>query len=107
MNPSLDIDFNNNDIIKILQQYKNKRLCEHKRYHEVLKVDPQFKLDNNNRSKEYYNSHKEVIKCKYENTKDIKNAKSLYRYYKKNNILHLFEVRHSEKLKLLKLYNHN
>ena len=101
----LDTDFNNMDIKKILQQYKNKKETEHKRYHEVLKNDPQFKLINNHRSKEYYHKHKEDIKCKYEITKELKNAKALYRYYKKNQILHLFEVRHADKLKLVQECN--
>ena len=96
-----EVTFNNQDIIKILQQYKNKKECEHNRYHNVLKHNSEFKIINNNRSKEYYNNNKDKIKDGYQEKKEMKNAKSLFRYYKTNGIIHLFTVKHSDKVKYI------
>tara|TARA_R110001599_G_scaffold189868_1_gene384644 strand:+ start:247 stop:552 length:306 start_codon:yes stop_codon:yes gene_type:complete len=97
----MDKEFNNTDIIRILQQYKNKRNQEYNKYHSVLKNDPDFKMKNTERSKEYYINNKDIIKVKNQDKKDLNNAKSLLRYYKKNNILHLFKMKHEDKLKLV------
>ena len=97
----MDKEFNNTDIIRILQQYKNKRNQEYNKYHSVLKNDPDFKMKNTERSKEYYMNNKDIIKVKNQDKKDLNNAKSLLRYYKKNNILHLFKMKHEDKLKLV------
>ena len=97
----MDKEFNNTDIIRILQQYKNKRNQEYNKYHSVLKNDPDFKMRNTERSKEYYINNKDIIKVKNQDKKDLNNAKSLLRYYKKNNILHLFKMKHEDKLKLV------
>ena len=97
----MDKEFNNTDIIRILQQYKNKRNQEYNKYHSILKNDPDFKMKNTERSKEYYINNKDIIKVKNQDKKDLNNAKSLLRYYKKNNILHLFKMKHEDKLKLV------
>lgn len=97
----MDKEFNNTDIIRILQQYKNKRNQEYNKYHSILKNDPDFKMKNTERSKEYYINNKDIIKVKNEDKKELNNAKSLLRYYKKNNILHLFKMKHEDKLKLV------
>lgn len=97
----MDKEFNNTDIMRILQQYKNKRNQEYNKYHSVLKNDPDFKMKNTERSKEYYINNKDIIKVKNQDKKDLNNAKSLLRYYKKNNILHLFKMKHEDKLKLV------
>ena len=97
----MDKEFNNTDIIRILQQYKNKRNQEYNKYHSILKNDPDFKMKNTERSKEYYINNKDIIKVKNEDKKELNNAKSLLRYYKKNDILHLFKMKHEDKLKLV------
>ena len=58
-------------------------------------------MKNTERSKEYYINNKDIIKVKNQDKKDLNNAKSLLRYYKKNNILHLFKMKHEDKLKLV------
>ena len=97
----MDKEYNNTDIIRILQQYKNKRNQEYNKYHSILKNDPDFKMKNTERSKEYYINNKDIIKVKNEDKKELNNAKSLLRYYKKNDILHLFKMKHEDKLKLV------
>ncbi len=93
-------EFNNESIARILQSYKRKREMEKARY-ERLKDTPEFKLDRNERSRKHYNKNKDKVKERYKENKDLIKAKQLLYYYKSNNKLDIFKVRHHDKLHLI------
>ena len=57
-------------IKKIVTQYKNKRERESKKYHEELKLDPEWRAKNCEKSREFYKNNKEHYKDKYNKNKD-------------------------------------
>ena len=91
-------------INKILSDYKKKQQREKDYYHKVAKHDDDFKLKNRARAKAHYEKNKEVKKEKYKNNTDFLKAKSLYNYYKKNERVEDFKTKHSEKYDLIKNY---
>ena len=93
--------FSNESIIKILNSYKNKREKEKQRY-EVLKLNQDFKLKNNERSRLHYQKNKEARKQKYKDNKEYLKAKQLFYYYKTNDMIDMFKIKHFDKIDLIK-----
>ncbi len=88
---NINFELNEEQIEKILTNYKNKRIRENKYYHEVSKNCEEFCEKNRQRAKSHYDKiGKDKKKEKYETNKDILKAKSLYHYYKKNNKIDKF-----------------
>jgi len=50
------MDLTDEQINRILTNYKNKRIRENKYYHEVSKNDEEFKIKNRERAKNHYNN---------------------------------------------------
>tara|TARA_R110000824_G_scaffold231517_1_gene419407 strand:- start:13686 stop:14015 length:330 start_codon:yes stop_codon:yes gene_type:complete len=93
--------FTNEQIIKIINQYKNKKDKEKIRYDTKLKFDSEYKTLRNERSRIYYQNNKDIIKEKYKKDKAFRNARQILYYYKSNNNVELFKTKHADKLKLV------
>ena len=95
-------DYSDEQIAKILQNYKTKRDRENKYYQEVTKHNESFKVKNRERAKAHYHRvGKDMKKDGYQKNKDIRKAKSLYNYYKKNDKIDVFIEKHKEKHDLI------
>ena len=57
--------YTDDEIKKIVEQYKNKREREHKQYHEVSKHDEEWRKENCKKSSDFYKTHKDHYKDKY------------------------------------------
>ena len=94
--------YSDEQIKKILESYTNKRERENKYYHEVTKNNEDFKTKNRVRAKSHYDRvGKNMKKEGYENNKELRKAKSLYNYYKKNDKIDMFIEKHKEKHELI------
>tara|TARA_R110000744_G_scaffold73219_1_gene146663 strand:+ start:56 stop:367 length:312 start_codon:yes stop_codon:yes gene_type:complete len=95
-------NYSEEQIQKILLNYKKKRDRENKYYQEVTKHNEDFKAKNRERAKSHYDRvGKDMKKDGYEKNKDIRKAKSLYNYYKKNDKIDMFIEKHKEKHDLI------
>ena len=96
------MDLTEEQIAKVLTNYKNKRIRENKYYHEVTKNKEEFKIKNRERAKSHYeNGYKEKKRENYANNRDVIKNKSLYNYYKRNDKIEVFKEKHEEKYKML------
>jgi len=91
-------------ISNIIEAYNKRREYEKQRYHNIKDTDD-FKMKNRARAKAHYELNKEKKLQKYQDNKDILNAKSTYRYYKNIDKLDFFKEKKSEKYELLKSIN--
>lgn len=92
------MDLTEEQISRILENYKNKRMRENKYYHQVSKNNEEFMKKNRERAKNHYhNGYKEKKKNNYNDNKEMMKNKSLYNYYKKNDKIEIFKERHKEK----------
>ena len=89
------------DIKRIVNQYNRKRDREVKYYHEVKKLDADFRVKNNERAKLYYADNKDKVKDKYKDNQNLTQIKCLYRYYKNQKREEEFKIKHNEKYKIL------
>ena len=96
------MDLTEEQIAKVLTNYKNKRNRENKYYHEVTKNKEDFKIKNRERAKNHYdNGYKEKKRENYVNNRDVIKNKSLYNYYKRNDKLEVFKDKHKDKYDML------
>ena len=93
------MSFNDQQIEKIVNQYKKQRERE-KIYYEAKKADEQFVIKNRERAKSHYDLNKDRKKEQYEANKEFRKCKALYYYYKKNDNLEKFKE-NGEKVKIL------
>ena len=92
---------NEEEIIKLLQYYKEKREYDRYRYHNYLKNDPEWVDKQKKWNRESYHKHRDK-RLEYNNkNKDIINTKNLYRWYYKNNKQDDFKLKFPDKYKLL------
>ena len=100
----MDNQFNLSEeqINKILTNYKKKAEREKQYYHNVAKHDEDFKAKNRAMAKAHYDNNKSLKKDKYETNKDFLKSKSLFNYYRKNDRIEDFQNKHSDKYELLK-----
>ena len=97
----MDPQFSNEKITTILNQYKRKREKEKERYIN-LKNNEEFKEANKERARQHYIKNKELKKQKYQDNKELIKAKNLLYYYKSNNNIHVFKMKHEDKYELVK-----
>tara|TARA_R110000737_G_scaffold157324_1_gene185849 strand:+ start:16899 stop:17210 length:312 start_codon:yes stop_codon:yes gene_type:complete len=96
------MDLSEEQIDRILANYKKKRERENKYYHEVSKDNEKFKIKNRERAKSHYQRNgKEMKKERYESNREILQIKSLYNYYKKNDKIEIFKEKHETKYNIL------
>ena len=97
------MDLTEQQIAKVLSDYKKKRERENKYYHEFSKHSEEFKIKNRERAKNHYqNKGKDMKKNQYKDNKEFVKARSLYNYYKKKDNLDKFKEKHEEKCKILR-----
>tara|TARA_R110002050_G_scaffold22928_2_gene62318 strand:+ start:5054 stop:5377 length:324 start_codon:yes stop_codon:yes gene_type:complete len=95
-------NYSEEQIQKILQNYKNKRDRENKYYHDVTKNSEDFKIKNRQRAKAHYETvGKDMKKASYQKNKELLSAKALYNYYKRNEKIDVFKEKHQSKYILL------
>ena len=92
-------------ISKIIDQYKKTRERERKYYHEVKKNDEEFVKKNRERAKNHYQLNKEKRGEDYVANKEFFKCKALYYYYKRNDKCESFMEKHSEKVDILNQNN--
>lgn len=93
--------YNDEKINKIIELYKKNRQRDKIKY-QKKKDDPEFIKQNRLRAKTHYETvYKEKKKDNYEKNKVLLQTKSLFRYYKKNDKVDVFEKKYPEKYKLL------
>ena len=92
--------YSNDEILKIIEQYKKARERDKKQY-QKHKDDPEFIEQNRIRANAYYQQNKWKVTQKYaEDTEYIK-CRSLCIYYKTNHTLEIFKERWPKKYELL------
>tara|TARA_R110000796_G_scaffold186953_1_gene303886 strand:+ start:76 stop:399 length:324 start_codon:yes stop_codon:yes gene_type:complete len=95
-------NYSEEQIQRILQNYKNKRDRENKYYHDVTKNKEEFKIKNRQRAKAHYEKvGKNMKKESYQNNKELLSAKALYNYYKRNENIDIFKDKHQSRYILL------
>jgi len=97
--------FDDDQINKILNQYKKTRERERKYYHEVKKNNEDFVNKNRERARNHYQENKEKKKEEYDNKKDFYKCKSLFYYYKRNDKKDIFMEKFPEKVEILNQNN--
>ena len=98
----MENNFSNDQIKKIMNQYKKKRERESKNYHEKLKCDDEWCKKNKERALKHYYQNIDKNKEKYKKDKDFVNSRSMYSYYKRINKIDVFKDKYPEKVELLK-----
>ncbi len=93
-------DYNEDQLTKIVNSYKNKRQKEKERYNRIKDTE-EYKADNRERARIHYHNNKELKKQNYENNKDFYRARNSYYYYKKKNNLIKFVEKFPERVELL------
>tara|TARA_Y100001972_G_scaffold126888_1_gene181977 strand:+ start:774 stop:1172 length:399 start_codon:yes stop_codon:yes gene_type:complete len=91
------MEYTDEKIKSIINQYKKKRDRENKKYHEELKHDEEWKQMNNEKSKQYYKNNKEAVKKKYITNQEYIKIRNLYRYYLREERVNDFKNKHAEK----------
>tara|TARA_R110001632_G_scaffold233129_1_gene376959 strand:+ start:6855 stop:7226 length:372 start_codon:yes stop_codon:yes gene_type:complete len=94
-----------NQINKVIQQYKNKKEKEYNNYHTKNKLDPEYMQKNKDRARDHYNLNKDKRADTYKKNKDLIKARSSYYYYLKNNKLDTFIDKFPHHVDLLKQCN--
>ncbi len=92
-------------INKVIQQYKNKKEKEYNNYHLKNKLDPEYMQKNKDRAKNHYNLNKQKRADTYKKNKDLIKARSSYYYYLKNNKLDIFKDKFPQHVEILKKNN--
>ena len=91
-------NYSDEQIEKILTNYKNKRDRENKYYHNISKNNEDYRLKNRERAKAHYDKvGKEMKRKRYEENKELIKAKSLLQYYKKKDDIKTFKEKHNDK----------
>jgi hypothetical protein len=93
--------FDDDQINKIINQYKKTRERERKYYHEVKKTNEDFVNKNRERARNHYETNKEKKKEEYVDKKDFYKCKSLFYYYKRNDKRDVFMEKFPEKVEIL------
>lgn len=93
--------FDDDQINKIINQYKKTRERERKYYHEVKKTNEDFVNKNRERARNHYETNKEKKKEDYKEKNDFYKCKSLYYYYKRNNKKDSFMEKFPDKVEIL------
>lgn len=88
-------------ITKLLEDYKKKKLYDYNKYHNERKFNTEFIDKNRQRAKDHYRVNKENRKEEYIKNKDIQKSKNLYHYYRRNNNLQVFILKHIDKYNML------
>jgi hypothetical protein len=99
------MELSDQQIHKILESYKKKRMRENKYYHETSKNKEEFILKNRARAKAHYEKNKENKIKKYQDNKELVSAKNLFNYYRKKDNVDKFIEKHENKYNLLKSKN--
>ncbi len=95
------MEYSNEEINKILTQYKKKREREITNYHTNLKNNEEWQHKNKERALNYYHKNKEKKKTSYQNDKDFINARAMLRYYKRINKVQSFVDKYPDKVEIL------
>lgn len=93
-------DYNEEQLNKIINSYKNKREKEKERY-ERIKDTEEYKEQNRERAKIHYEKYKEEKRQNYQNNKEFFQARNSYYYYRKKNNLNKFVEKFPERVELL------
>ena len=96
------MEFNDEEVKKILNNYAKKRNREKMYYTQVKKDDVEYQKLNRERAKKHYENNKEKKKERYENDKEFMKTRQLYYYYKKHDKLEQMKNKYPEKIELLK-----
>ena len=99
------MELTSDQIGKLIQNYKNKRVRENNFYHNVQKNNPAFMEKNRERAKTHYQNNKTNKAEQYLKDKEARSAKSLYNYYKKKDQGAKFEEKYADRFELLKSKN--
>tara|TARA_R110002012_G_scaffold68447_4_gene178034 strand:+ start:377 stop:736 length:360 start_codon:yes stop_codon:yes gene_type:complete len=98
----MENNYSNEQIKKVMEQYKKKRERENKNYHNKLKSDEEWCKGNKERALNHYYKNIDKNKEKYKKDKDFVNSRSMYSYYKRTNKIDVFKDKYPEKVELLK-----
>tara|TARA_R110002096_G_scaffold76889_2_gene181449 strand:+ start:3220 stop:3522 length:303 start_codon:yes stop_codon:yes gene_type:complete len=98
------MNYSDEEVKSIIENYHKKKEYEKARY-LIVKDTEDFINKNRSRAKAHYDINKESKRLKYQDNKEVMNAKSSYYYYKKNNKLDKFSEKNKEKYELLKSIN--
>lgn len=93
-------EYSDEKIRHILELYKKSRMRDKVKY-QNNKLKEGFAEKNRARAKAHYDAHKEVKSTKYKDNRDVLKAKALFNYYKKNEKIDIFKVKHLDKFNLL------
>ena len=94
------LDFSEEEIEKILTQYKNKREKEKERYDKIKDTD-KYRFASRERAKNNYNLTKEIRAEKYILNKNMIKAKNSFNYYKKQNKIDKFIEKYPDRHEIL------
>lgn len=100
------MEYSDEKISSILNQYKKKREREKQKYHEELKTNPEWREKNKENSKKYYHNNKSKYKQKYKNKEEYFKIKNLYQYYLRNDKVEAFKEKHKEKYSYLIIHGY-
>lgn len=88
------------ELQRMIRAYEKKRQREKKHYNKVKDTE-EFKKQNRQRAKEWYDKNQNVRRNYYENNKQLTIAKNSYNYYKKLDRVNDFKTKHPKKYQLL------
>ena len=95
-----DTEYTQEQTKHIIELYKKSRIRDKAKY-QTNKLKEGFLETNRARAKAHYLANKEIKADKYQNNKQLLKAKALYNYYKNNEKLETFKIKHVEKFNLL------
>jgi FMN-dependent NADH-azoreductase len=84
-------DISDEVVHRLIQAYKKKLETDKIRYHNIVKVNPDYMEKNRVRAREHYKKNKDKKKEYYQNNRDVNISRNSYYYYKKINKLEQFK----------------
>ena len=95
------MEYTDDKIKTIIEQHKRKREREQKKYHEELKLNPEWRKQNCEKSRKHYAENKEHYKEKYMSNQEYIKIRNLYRYYLRSNKVNDFKIKFPQKYEYL------
>ena len=96
------MNYTDSEIKQIIRKYERRVIADREKY-QKKKDDPEFIKQNRERASAYYYDNKDKKKQQYQDNKEVIKAKSMLRYWTRNNKdLSEIETKHPESYKILK-----
>tara|TARA_R110000796_G_scaffold42072_1_gene104283 strand:- start:140 stop:490 length:351 start_codon:yes stop_codon:yes gene_type:complete len=93
MNKEIELNLTNENILRILESYKEKRIYDKQRYHNKLKKNPEYMKQRRETTAQWIKDNPERHKKAQEKSSERRKLQVKVNYYKKTNQLDKFKLK--------------